>query len=124
LRSPSSSVGVRAIQRALGFSSPSVASYHLEKLRSLTLVEKSLIGEYSVKEDVKVGVLKFFTRLGSFLVPRYLFYSVFFSTTLIVYLIFYGHSGGIHNIIAILFGVLSCSILWFETYRLWKEKPI
>jgi len=124
LRSPSSKVGVREIQRTLDFSSPSVASYHLEKLCSLGLVGKSLIGEYSVKEDVKVGILKFFTRLGRFLVPRYLFYSVFFSTMLIVYLIFYGHSGSIHNIIAILFGVLACSILWFETLRLWRERPI
>ena len=123
LRSPGSKVGVRQIQRALGFSSPSVASYHLDKLRSLGLVE-NLLGDYFLKEDVKVGVLKFFTRLGRFLVPRYLFYSVFFSTMLIVYLILYGHSGGIHNVIAVLFGVLACSILWFETLKLWRERPI
>lgn len=123
LRSPGSKVGVRQVQRALGFSSPSVASYHLEKLCSLGLVE-NLRGDYFLKEDVKVGVLKFFTRLGRFLVPRYLFYSVFFSTMLIVYLILYGHSGGIHNVIAVLFGVLACSILWFETLKLWRERPI
>jgi hypothetical protein len=123
LRSPGSSVGVREIQRTLGFSSPSVASYHLEKLCSLGLVGKNLIGEYSIKEDVKVGVLNFFTRLGRFLVPRYLFYSVLFSTMLIMYLTLYGHSGGIHNLIAVLFGVLACSILWYETVRLWREKP-
>jgi len=123
LRSPGSKVGVRQVQRALGFSSPSVASYHLDKLRSLRLVG-NLRGDYFLKEDVKVGVLKFFTRLGRFLVPRYLFYSVFFSTMLIVYLILYGHSGGIHNVIAVLFGVLACSILWFETLKLWRERPI
>jgi hypothetical protein len=123
LRSPGSKVGVREIQRTLGFSSPSVASYHLDKLCSLGLVDKSVIGEYFIKEDVKVGVLSFFTRLGRFLVPRYLFYSVLFSTMLIVYLTFYGHSGGIHNVTAVLFGVLACSILWYETVRLWREKP-
>ena len=37
LRSPGSKAGVREIQRALGFSSSSVASYHLEKLCSLGL---------------------------------------------------------------------------------------
>ena len=123
LRSPGSKVGVREIQRTLGFSSPSVASYHLEKLCSLGLVSKSIIGEYSIKEDIKVGVLSFFTRLGRFLIPRYLFYSVLFSTMLIVYLTLYGHSGGIHNVIAVLFGILACSILWYETIRLWREKP-
>lgn len=88
------------------------------------LVEKSLRGEYRVKEEVKVGVLKFFTRLGRFLIPRYLFYSVWFSTMLIIYLVVYGHSGGIHNVVAILFGVSACIILWYETLRLWREKPI
>jgi len=123
LRSPGSNIGVREIQRALGFSSPSVAAHHLEKLLSLGLVDKTLRGEYILKEEIKVGVLRFFTRLGRFLIPRYLFYSVWFSTMLVVYLTLYGHSGGIHNVVAIIFGVLACSILWYETLRLWKEKP-
>jgi len=124
LRTPGSTVGVREIQRALGFSSPSVASHHLEKLLNLGLVEKTLRGEYILKEEVKVGVLRFFTRLGRFLIPRYLFYSVWFSTMLIIYLAFYGHTGDIHNIVAIIFGVLACIILWYETLRLWKERPV
>jgi len=123
LKSPGSTIGVREIQRALGFSSPSVAAHHLDKLLSLGLVDRTLRGEYILKEEVKVGVLRFFTRLGRFLIPRYLFYSVWFSTMLIVYLAIYGHSGGIHNIIAVIFGVLACSILWYETLRLWREKP-
>jgi len=123
LKSPGSNIGVREIQRSLGFSSPSVAAHHLEKLLSLGLVDKTLRGEYILKEEIKVGVLRFFTRLGRFLIPRYLFYSVWFSTMLVVYLTLYGHSGGIHNVVAIIFGVLACSILWYETLRLWKEKP-
>ncbi|MEM2111058.1 MAG: hypothetical protein QXX08_04165 [Candidatus Bathyarchaeia archaeon] len=124
LKSQSSSVGVREIQRELGFSSPSIAAHHLEKLCSLGLVEKTLRGEYLLAREVKVGVLRFFTRLGRFMIPRYLFYSVWFSTMLVVYLVLYGHSGGIHNIIAIMFGVLACIILWFETIKLWMEKPL
>lgn len=123
LRSPSSAVGVREIQRKLGFSSPSVAAHHLEKLLSLGLVDKSKTGEYFLTQEVKIGLLRFFTRLGRFLVPRYLFYSVWFSTMLIIYLVFYGHTGSIHNIIAVIFGLAACLILWFETIRLWREKP-
>jgi len=124
LKAQSSPVGVREIQRALGFSSPSVAAHHLDKLLSLGLVEKTLRGEYFLAREVKVGVLRFFTRLGRFMIPRYLFYSVWFSTMLLVYLVLYGHSGGIHNLVAIIFGVSACVILWFETIRLWMEKPI
>lgn len=124
LRYPNSPVGVREIQRTLGFSSPSVAAHHLEKLLSLELIEKTMRGDYVLTKEVKIGVLKFFTRLGHFLIPRYLFYSVWFTTMLVVYLAVYGHSGGIHNVIAVMFGVFACAILWFETIRLWMEKPI
>ena len=124
LKSQDSPVGVREIQRALSFSSPSVAAHHLDKLLSLGLVDKTMRGEYFLAKEVKVGVLRFFTRLGRFMVPRYLFYSVWFSTMLLIYLVLYGHSGGIHNIVAITFGSSACLILWFETIRLWRAKPV
>jgi predicted DNA-binding transcriptional regulator len=123
LRSPSSTVGVREIQRSLGFSSPSVAAHHLDKLLSLELVEKTTTGEYFLAQEVKVGLLRFFTRLGRFLVPRYLFYSLWLSTMFITYLALYWPTGSIHNIAAILFGSVANLVLWFETIRLWREKP-
>jgi len=123
LKTPTSGVGVREIQRALHFSSPSIAAHHLEKLISLGIVDKSRTGEYFLTQEVKVGLLRFFTRLGRFLVPRYLFYSVWFSTMLIVYLAFYRFDGSVHNMVALIFGVLASLILWFETARLWREKP-
>jgi len=123
LRSPSSRVGVREIQRSLGFSSPSVASHHLEKLLSLGLVEKSMTGEYFLVQEVKVGLLRFFTRFGRFLVPRYLFFSLWLSTIFFIYLVLYWPTGSIHNIAAILFGSIASFILWFETVRLWRAKP-
>jgi DNA-binding transcriptional ArsR family regulator len=123
LKSPTSPVGVREIQRSLGFSSPSVASHHLEKLLSLGLVDKTKIGEYFLVQQVKVGMLRFFTKMGRFLVPRYLFYSIWLTTMLIFYIIFYGHTGDVHNLAALIFGISSSLILWYETLRLWKEKP-
>jgi len=123
LKTPTSGVGVREIQRTLHFSSPSIAVHHLEKLISLGLVDKSPIGEYYLTQEVKVGLLRFFTRMGRFLVPRYLFYSVWFSTMLIVYLTLYPHDGSVHNLVAVIFGVLASLILWFETARLWRAKP-
>jgi len=123
LKAQSAPVGVREIQRELGFSSPSVAAHHLDKLLSLGLVEKTDRGEYFLTREVKVGVLRFFTRLGSYMIPRYLFYSVWFSTMLIVYLALYGANWGVHHLSAIIFGASACIILWFETIRLWRQKP-
>ncbi len=123
LRDPSSKVGVREVQRSLNLSSPSVAAHHLDKLLSLGLVKKTLRGEYFVSQEVKVGLLKFFTRMGRFLVPRYLFYSLWLSTMLVIYLVLYQPTGSVHNIAALLFGIIANVILWFETVRLWREKP-
>jgi len=123
LRAPSSSVGVREVQRSLGFSSPSVAAHHLDKLLSLGLVEKTLRGEYFLSQEVKVGLLRFFTRMGRFLVPRYLFYSLWLSTMFVIYVVLYQPTGSVHNIAALLFGVIANVILWLETVRLWREKP-
>lgn len=123
LRSPSSAVGVREIQRSLGFSSPSVAAHHLDKLLNLGLVDKSKTGEYFLVQEVKVGMLRFFTKLGRFLVPRYLFYSVLLTTMLILYLYFYRLTGGVHSIAALSFGLVACFSLWYETIRIWMEKP-
>ncbi len=123
LRFSGSNVGVREIQRSLHLSSPSVAAHHLDKLISLGLIDKSRTGEYYLTQEVRVGLLRFFTRMGRFLVPRYLFYSVWFSTMLIVYLVLYGHDGSIHNLVAVIFGSLASLILWWETVRLWREKP-
>jgi len=123
LKSSGSHVGVREIQRSLRFSSPSVAAHHLDKLVSLRLVDKTLTGEYFLTQEVKVGLLRLFTRLGRIMVPRYFFYSVWFSTMLIMYLAWYRPDGSIHYLIALIFGALATLILWFETARLWRQRP-
>ena len=123
LGSSSHSSGVRELQRTLQFSSPSVAVHHLEKLQNLGLVKKKGTGEYVLVEEVKIGLLRFFTRVGRFLTPRYLFYSVWLSTMLFAYLLLYGVTGSVHNFFALAFGAISCSVLWFETIKLWREKP-
>lgn len=123
LQQPSHSVGVREVQRNLGFSSPSIAVHHLEKLQDLGLVEKRMTGEYVLQSEVKVGILKLFTHMGRFLVPRYLFYSVLFTTMLITYITLLVLGMIVPSFYAILFGVIASLILWIETLRLWRAKP-
>lgn len=50
---PTHTVGIREVQRALDFSSPSIAVHHLEKLRDLGLVTEKGTGEYVLEEEVK-----------------------------------------------------------------------
>jgi len=123
LEQPSHTVGIRETQRALGFSSPSISVHHLEKLQDLGLVEKKGTGEYVLVEEVKVGILRFFTRMGRFLVPRYLFYSVFLSTMLITYLMLCYWGQILPSFYALMFGLIASVIFWIETMRLWRAKP-
>ena len=86
-------MSVREVQRALRFSSPSVAQHHLEQLRSLGLVQKQDVGGYySLVSEVKIGVLRHFVKLGRLLFPRYFFYAVFSTASLLTYLLVFASS--------------------------------
>ena len=122
LKSKESSVGVRAVQRALGFSSPSVSSYHLNKLKDLGLVE-SIRGDYSLIREVRVGVLKQFVSVGGVMLPRYLFYAVLVTTMLATFLLQNPFNPTEMYITTVIFGIVPTVILWYETYRLWRDKP-
>lgn len=123
LQQPTHTVGVREVQRSLNFSSPSIAVHHLQKLENLGLIVKKGTGEYVLEEEVKVGILRFFTRMGSFLVPRYLFYSVLFTTMLATYLIVSFIAQVLPSFYALAFGVIALIIFWIETIRLWRARP-
>ena len=86
LKNPGDAVGVRKVQRELGFSSPSVSSYHLNKLQELELIE-NVYGDYKLVREIKVGVLRQFITFGGIMLPRYLFYAVLMTTMLVTYLI-------------------------------------
>jgi DNA-binding transcriptional ArsR family regulator len=82
-------MSAREVQRALHFSSPSVAQHHLEQLRELGLVKKQEVGGYySLVSEVEIGVLRHYIKLGRLLFPKYFFYAVFSTTFYLIYLLF------------------------------------
>lgn len=116
----SKAIGVRELQRSLGLSSPSVAYHHLDKLTRMGLIEKDQYGEYALVKNVNVNVLQAFTQIGRLLIPRFIFYAVFFTTLLLGYIfVFIGSL----NPFAIAFGVFALVFAWYETYRTWKKRP-
>ena len=117
------SISIRAVQRALGLSSPSVASHHLEKLKTLGLLDKDATGEYRLVGQVKVGVLQNFVGFLGVLLPRYLFYSTMFTAMLILYPIIYPPNFSAHNLMALVFGLSAVVVSWNETFRVWRMRP-
>jgi hypothetical protein len=121
LRSPNGIVGARETQRALKFSSPALAVYHLDKLTELGLAEKTN-GEYRLVKAVNVGVLKQFVRFGSFMLPRHFLYATMFTTLLIFYLIQFKRVD-FYSTFALALGLLATGIMWYETLKAWRQKP-
>ena len=121
LRSQNGVVGARETQRSLGFSSPALAVYHLDKLAELGLVAKTN-GEYRLVKTVNVGVLKQFVRFGTFLLPRYLLYATMFTTLFVFYLTQF-RQVNFYSVFALIFGLLATGLLWYETLRAWRQKP-
>jgi len=117
-------MGVREVQRALHFSSPSVAHHHLEQLLELGLVQKQDIGgHYSLVSEVKIGVLRHFVKLGKLLFPRYFFYAVFSTTFYIIYLAVLMENLSRENLFIAFFGAIVSAIFWYEAARIWLSKP-
>ncbi len=121
LRSPDGVVGARETQRALKFSSPALAVYHLDKLTELGLAEKTN-GEYRIVKAVNVGVLKQFVRFGAFMLPRHFLYATMFTTLLIFYLTQF-KSVEFYSVFALVLGLLATGIMWYETFKAWRQKP-
>jgi preprotein translocase subunit SecF len=121
LQCNNNSSGPRQIQRGLGFKSPALAAYHLDKLLDLGLVEK-INGEYRVQEVVEVGVLKQFMKIGSFIIPRYVTYATMISMLFVFFLTQFKELN-FYSLFALIFGTLSTIIFWYETFRIWRSRP-
>ncbi|MHA1967562.1 MAG: winged helix-turn-helix domain-containing protein [Candidatus Hodarchaeales archaeon] len=116
--------GVREIQRSLGLSSPSVSSYHLEKLENLEVVRKNRFGNYEIAKKIDIGALKQFVMVGNYTLPRFLFYAIFLSIVFIGYILFFltwPLSTG--EVFALIFGSCGSVICWIETILSWRTKP-
>lgn len=115
---------IRRLQRSLGFSSPSVASYHLEKLMDMDLVKKNVMGDYELKKTVSLEVMSSFVRISYLMIPRYMFYTTFFFTLLIVFVVGYASSLSVQGVFALVFGMSGLVITGYETWRQWRLKPV
>jgi hypothetical protein len=121
LSKPETLIGARQTQRALRFSSPALAVYHLDKLSDLGLIEKTN-GEYRLVKTVNIGVLKQFVRFGAFMIPRYFLYATMF-TTLLIFFLTQLKTLNFYSMFALVSILLAVGVTWFETLMTWKQRP-
>lgn len=117
-------MGVRDVQRALSFSSPSLALHHLNKLAELELVAKDEYGVYFVMKQVRVGSLTLFVKIGSRLIPRFAFLITFFSSMLALYVVFLmSWPLRAQDIMYISMAVIGIAVLFYEALKMWRLRP-
>ena len=113
-------VGVREVQKELGFSSPSVAFHHLDKLVELGVVEKDNYDRYVLAKKVDSGILHSFVSIGGVTLPRLGFYAAFFTTIAGAYMVI---NRGSLDLYALIGTAGATAVFWYEAFRVWRRKP-
>jgi len=118
-------LGVRKVQRTLGFSCPSLALHHLTKLCDLDLADKNAHGEYFATDTVKVGSLSLFVRIGKVLLPRFTFLATLFAAVLISYgFVFMRWPPPGPDLMFFDVCFVALIVVLYESWRIWNLKPI
>ncbi len=115
---------IRRLQRELGLSSPSVASYHLEKLLDMDLIKKNAMGDYELAKMISLEVMSSFVKISQLMIPRYSFYTIYFFTLLTVFLVGHFQTLSAQGVFALVFGGSALVVTAYETWRQWRLKPI
>ncbi|MDG7001845.1 MAG: hypothetical protein JRN15_22335 [Nitrososphaerota archaeon] len=115
--------GVRETQRSLGFKSASLAQYHLDKLVDLGLATKDEIGNYFLAREIKIEALEQFLKIGTYLIPRFVLYSVMLTFLFVYFVLAVGDVISSISIWAYIFAITGLVITWYETVRAWRRSP-
>jgi uncharacterized membrane protein (GlpM family) len=115
--------GVRETQRSLGFKSASLAQYHLDKIVDLGLATKDEIGNYFLAREIKIEALEQFLKIGTYLIPRFVLYSVMLTFLFVYFVLAVGDVISSISIWAYIFAITGLVITWYETVRAWRRSP-
>ncbi|MGQ9782049.1 MAG: helix-turn-helix domain-containing protein [Nitrososphaeria archaeon] len=117
-------VGVREVQHSLHLSNPSLAQYHLNKLKDMGLVKEDN-GSYAIVDEVKVEFMRNFLRVGTLMVPRFVMYAVFFTVfTAYMAIITVPIYTSVPVVVLLIVLLASASIiLWYEAQEAWRSAP-
>ena len=107
----------RETQRALDFSSPALASHHLEKLEKLGLASKDAYGTYHVIPK-SFGKLRSFILVGNTLVPRAVFLVAAFAAMIVGFLLYLPRNQSlVWALLPSTFGLIASFYQTLQNYR-------
>ncbi|HEX9913644.1 MAG TPA: hypothetical protein VGB32_01895 [Candidatus Bathyarchaeia archaeon] len=115
-----SGVGVRDIWRELGFSTPSLAQYHVNKLLDLRLIEADFDGKYIVNDQESIEALRSFLLLRGMLIPRLTIYSALLLGLMVSYVSFWPWRGDFRDLATLFIGLFSAVAFLFEAVKQYR----
>ncbi len=114
---------LRDVQRGVGLSSASLASYHLTRLSESGFVGQDEFGKYFAIKSSSDKVLDGYSKVGSAVVPQLFFFSLLFSILVVFFSVETLFSSGFAPyLIAVSVGMIV--VFWFETVRLWRRLSV
>lgn len=113
-------MGVRDIWRALDFSSPSLAQYHVNKLMDLKLIETDFEGRYRINDQESIEALRSFLLLRGMLIPRLTIYSALILGLLVSYVIYWPWRGDFRDLLTLFIGLFSSGAFLFEAIKQYR----
>lgn len=111
---------LRDIQRDLGFSTASLASYHLGKLVEVGYVSQNERGQYVANKDSEKQLLEGYSRVGVVLVPQLLFFAIMF-TGVVGFFALMSLTHASYVPLLVVASVAMLCVLWYETIRIWRR---
>lgn len=107
-----------------GFSSPSSALFHLQKLEGAGLVLKDSGDSYRVKTRVRVGLVRNFIFIKGVLIPRHLLYATVTTTVSVLYILLLRQFlFSPITLVALLLNAASAAVFWYESWQDWMTRP-
>lgn len=114
---------LRDVQRGVGLSSASLASYHLGKLLEAGFAVQDEQGRYSAVKEASIKVLDGYSRIGPAIVPQLFFFSLLF-TILVAFFSFEVLYGQGFTVFLVAVCAVMVLVFWYETLRLWRKLAV
>jgi hypothetical protein len=111
---------LRDVQREIGLSTPSLASYHLGKLIDAGYAKQDEQGRYVVTGEALGEIVAGYSKIGVTIVPQLFFFALLFTilTAFFSYEVLFFAD---FTIFLVAISLAMVVVLWLETVRLWRK---
>jgi hypothetical protein len=114
---------LRDVQRGVGLSSASLASYHLRRLTEAGFVTQDEHGRYSAVKEASDRILEGYSRIGPAIVPQLFFFALLF-TILVTFFSFEALYAPGFTVYLAAVSIAMVIVFWYETVRLWRRLAV